>query len=59
MFSLSNLPSTEALERSSRKKLSGDWIEPVQLSWKGEDENRRNLRNGQPAFARIGVAGDQ
>ena len=47
MFFLSHPPSTEALERSSRKKLSGDWIEPVQLSWKGEDENRRNLRNGQ------------
>ena len=47
MFSLSHPPSTEALERSSRKTLSGDSIEPVQLSWKGEDENRRNLRNGQ------------
>ena len=47
MFTLSHPPSTEALERSSRKKLSGDSIEPVQLSWKGEDENRRNLRNGQ------------
>jgi hypothetical protein len=48
--SLSHPPSTEALERSSRKTLNGDSIEPVlkQLSWNGENENRRNLRNGQP-----------
>jgi hypothetical protein len=38
MFSLSHLFSTEALERSSRKTLNGDSIEPVlkQFSWKGE-----------------------
>ena len=49
MCSLSHPPSTEALERSSRKTLNGDSIEPVlkQLTWKGKDENRRNLRNGQ------------
>jgi hypothetical protein len=45
MFSLSHPLSTEALERSSRKTLNGDSIEPVlkQLSWKAKDENRRNL----------------
>ncbi len=49
MFSISHPPSTEAFERSSREKLSDDSIEPVlkQLSWKGGDENRRNLGNGQ------------
>jgi hypothetical protein len=38
MFSLSHPPSTEAFERSSRKTLNGDSIEPVlkQLSWKGK-----------------------
>jgi hypothetical protein len=49
VLSLSHPLSTEALERSSRKTLNDDSIEPVlrQFSWKGEDENRRNLRNGQ------------
>jgi hypothetical protein len=60
MFSLSHPSSTEALERSSRKTLNGDSIEPVlkQLIWTGVDKNRPNLRNGQLPSRALAVPGD-